>query len=140
MKKELDEILKTLAESQHPDIVNCTFENGICSFEYAAGRFVFIKSQSPDLKTGFLTLYHETPLEGDMRFIEINDFIIKVSLDCSFLEIKIKNHFLDTAGFYGMHMDDEGYLATTKHGLINELATQLRKKLINDNFRIYLAP
>lgn len=139
MKEALDEVLAQMQQIRNSEIANVKFENGRLSFEFGGGRFFFLKSVSPDLETGYLTLYHETPFEDDRHWIEVKDFIIKITKYRHDLNIKIKNH-LDSFdnNLHRISTDKDGFFDISINRLISILDSQLSAKLVKDEFRIYV--
>ncbi|MEZ2338827.1 hypothetical protein AB6735_24465 [Mucilaginibacter sp. RCC_168] len=138
MKQELNELQSRLLSIKHNCITDVKNENDRFSFQYGGGQFFFIKSVSSNLEVGYLTLFHETPLERGNRLIEINDFIIKITKYSFGLEIRIKDHMGPSSSFYKLYIDDDEYLKVGIEILIQVLPLQLVAKLKKDDFRIYL--
>lgn len=137
MNQAIEKLLNVLTELKDKNITDVKYENDRFSFKFCGGKFFFIKSVSADLKTGYLSLFHETTLVGVKSIIEIKDFEIKVIERFGGFYLKIKNYLDFSRGIY-QREETDGYIDTDYDDLLAYFPKQLRSKLLKDDFRIYI--
>ncbi|MDN3580368.1 hypothetical protein [Mucilaginibacter flavus] len=138
MKEKIGEIMTCFLGLEKRGISETVYTNGIFSFKYGGGKFILIGSVAPNLLTGFINAYHETPFEGDKHMIEVADFEILVSKDNWGFSYKIKNYIDFNPDDYRRMVDDKGYMRIEQDDLLYIFPNQFVSKLVKDNFRIYL--